>query len=146
MVIDESDDEDAGAGEENVEGDAYRESLTSVDGFRRGPTGKVKFNKDTKKRRREAEEADGDVEMADAEQKSGKRNKRKAEPKFGHEFKAKVSPTGRCLTVRGAHVPCRRLAETSKRAVWIHTRICPFRRLRKSSTAEPVLASRASAE
>ena len=92
MVIDESDDEaQAVAGGEDVEGNAYRETLTSVDGFKRGPNGKVKFNKDTKKRRRENEEADDDVEMADANQQTaGKRNKRKTEPKFGHEFKAKV--------------------------------------------------------
>ncbi len=93
MVIDESDDEAPGAGDEDVEGNAYRESLTSVDGFTRGPNGKVKFNKDTKKRRRENEDGDGDVEMADGEaQKAGKKTKRKVEPKFGHEFKAKVSP------------------------------------------------------
>lgn len=98
MVIDESDDEAAGGagdgdGDEAIEGNAYRENLTSVDGFTRGPNGKVKFNKDTKKRRRENEDEDGDVEMADGEgQKAGKKTKRKAEPKFGHEFKAKVSP------------------------------------------------------
>ncbi|RDX55210.1 NUC173-domain-containing protein [Lentinus brumalis] len=91
MVIEsDSEAEEAAAGEENVEGDAYRESLTSVDGFTRGPNGRVKFNKDTKKRRRENEEADMDVEMADAEaQKSHKKTKRKTEPKFGQEFKAK---------------------------------------------------------
>ncbi|RPD59760.1 NUC173-domain-containing protein [Lentinus tigrinus ALCF2SS1-6] len=91
MVIDESDsDAEGAAGEENVEGDAYRESLTSVDGFTRGPNGRVKFNKDTKKRRRENEEADMDVDMADADaQKANKKSKRKAEPKFGQEFKAK---------------------------------------------------------
>ncbi|CDO72515.1 hypothetical protein BN946_scf184980.g56 [Trametes cinnabarina] len=95
MVIDESSDEEAGAdgaaaGEEDVAGNAYLESVTSVDGFRRGPNGQVKFNKDTKKRRREAAE-DEDVEMADGEagQKPGKKSKKKAEPKFGHEFKAK---------------------------------------------------------
>ena len=103
MVIDDSDDEGAhgGAGvgsTENVEGDAYRESLTSVDGFRRGPNGKVKFNKDTKKRRREAEDADDDVVMADAvdtHPRADKKSKHKAAPKLGHEFKAKVSCT--CL-------------------------------------------------
>ena len=66
MVIDESDDEAAaGEGEEDVEGNAYRETLTSVDGFTRGPNGKVKFNKDTKKRRRENDAVDEDVEKAE---------------------------------------------------------------------------------
>ena len=42
-----------------------------------------------KKRRRENE--DEDVEMADGEATSAaKKAKRKADPKFGHEFKAKV--------------------------------------------------------
>ncbi|KAI0708959.1 NUC173-domain-containing protein [Cerioporus squamosus] len=90
IVIESDSDEEAAAGEENVEGDAYRESLTSVDGFTRGPNGRIKFNKDTKKRRRENEEADMDVDMADASaQKANKKTKRKAEPKFGQEFKAK---------------------------------------------------------
>ncbi|EIW63581.1 NUC173-domain-containing protein [Trametes versicolor FP-101664 SS1] len=90
MVIDDGSDEEAAAGADVVAGDAYRESLTSVDGFTRGPNGKVKFNKDTKKRRREADEAE-DVEMADAEagQKAGKKSKKRTDPKFGHEFKAK---------------------------------------------------------
>ncbi|KAG5648632.1 hypothetical protein DXG03_003243 [Asterophora parasitica] len=74
----------------DVAGTAYRESMTSVDGFTRGPNGRVKFHKDTKKRRREADEAE-DVEMADGEiaPTAGKKNKRKVEPKIGHEFKAK---------------------------------------------------------
>ncbi|KAI0332309.1 NUC173-domain-containing protein [Cubamyces sp. BRFM 1775] len=93
MVIDEeSDDEgaEAEAAGEDVAGNAYLESLTSVDGFKRGPNGRIKFNKDTKKRRREAE-ADEDVEMGDGEaaQKPGKKSKKKTEPKFGQEFKAK---------------------------------------------------------
>lgn len=95
MVIDDSDEDDGGAGAgvgEDVEGNAYRETLTSVDGFTRGPNGKIKFNKDTKKRRREHEEVDQDVEMADADkqQKTGTKSRRKTEPKLGHEFKAKV--------------------------------------------------------
>ncbi|KAH9931181.1 ribosomal RNA-processing protein 12 [Epithele typhae] len=101
MVIDGSDDEGAAATADaedakmRVEGDAYREGLTSVDGFRRGVTGKVKFNKDTKKRRREADDAEADVEMADADAQAGKTAgkkpsaRQKQEPKFGHEFKAK---------------------------------------------------------
>ena len=105
MVIDDSDDDaDAGAGEEDVEGNAYRETLVSVDGFTRGPNGKVKFNKDTKKRRRENEGADEDVEMVDADgqQKAGKKTKRRTDPKFGHEFKAKVracSPSRSSLSI-----------------------------------------------
>ena len=65
--------------------------MTSVDGFTRGPNGRVKFNKDTKKRRRENEDEDGDVEMADGAAASAtKKNKKRTEPKLGHEFKAKV--------------------------------------------------------
>lgn len=79
---------------EDVEGTAYREVITSADGFTRGAGGRVKFNKDTKKRRRENAEMD-DVEMGD--ETTGKAvgttppKKRKAEQRLGHEFKAKVS-------------------------------------------------------
>lgn len=74
----------------DVAGTAYRESITSVDGFTRGANGRVKFNKDTKKRRRENDEAEEDVEMADGDK--GKKSKRKSsEVKLGHEFKAKVN-------------------------------------------------------
>ena len=66
MVIDDKANEDE-AMEEDVAGAAYKESLTSVDGFTRGPNGRVKFNKDTKKRRRE--EGDGE----DVESHTGKR-------------------------------------------------------------------------
>ncbi|KAF9812553.1 hypothetical protein IEO21_06143 [Rhodonia placenta] len=87
MVIDK-DDSDADGGEA-VADDAYRESITSADGFKRGQNGRIKFNKDTKKRRRE-NEADEDVEMADADAISpGKKSKRKIEQKLGHEFRAK---------------------------------------------------------
>lgn len=90
MIIDESGSENAdGANEEDVAGVAYREAITSADGFTRGPNGKIKFNKDTKKRRHEAMEAD-DVEMGDAEESRGKDHKRKAAKSLGHEFKAKV--------------------------------------------------------
>ncbi|KAG6920273.1 hypothetical protein DXG01_005042 [Tephrocybe rancida] len=92
MIIDDeqgSDNEGAGPSTD-VAGTAYRETMTSVDGFTRGPNGRVKFNKDTKKRRREELEAE-DIEMADGETgpAASKKNKRKAEPKLGHEFKAK---------------------------------------------------------
>lgn len=71
-------------------GGAYRESITSVDGFTRDAKGRVKFNKDTRKRRRENADEDGDVEMADdTVENSSKRNKRRSEVKLGHEFKAK---------------------------------------------------------
>ncbi|KAJ3561831.1 hypothetical protein NP233_g9958 [Leucocoprinus birnbaumii] len=100
MVIDdESDDhenetaEHGNGGQEDVAGNAYRESMTSVDGFTRGQGGRVKFNKDTKKRRRADNDIDDDVEMADGENISAGRkkskNKEKAEPRLGHEFKAK---------------------------------------------------------
>lgn len=92
MVIDESDSE---GGEENEEeksfvGNAYQESLASVDGFTRARNGRIKFNKDTKKRRRN-EELEEDVEMEDGTTPKSKKNKRKADaPKLGHTFKAKV--------------------------------------------------------
>lgn len=89
MVIDdEADDNDDGLA---VTDDAYRDSLTSADGFTRGPNGRVKFIKDTKKRRREQEDADEDVEMADGDAlSSSRKNKRRSDVKLGHEFKAKV--------------------------------------------------------
>ena len=66
--------------------------MTSVDGFTRGPNGRVKFNKLTKKRRREDAQTE-DVEMEDGEnQTKHKAQKLKADKKFGHEFKAKVCP------------------------------------------------------
>ncbi|KAJ6587164.1 armadillo-type protein [Mycena vulgaris] len=93
MIIDEEG-EDAGQPDAAVDvaGTAYRENITSVDGFTRGANGRVKFNKDTKKRRRDNEDLDGDVEMGDGEAGAGKFKKAKrrtTEPKFGHEFKAK---------------------------------------------------------
>lgn len=76
----------------DVSGTAYRESITSVDGFTRGPNGRVKFNKDTKKRRRDNDGVDDDVEMVDLEATGkGRKSKRKSDVKLGHEFKAKVS-------------------------------------------------------
>ncbi|KAF8895689.1 armadillo-type protein [Gymnopilus junonius] len=94
MIIDERSDSDEAVAESpsDVAGTAYREAITSVDGFTRGPNGKIKFNKDTKKRRRE-EDATEDVEMADANDlaTSGKpkKSKKRSELKLGHEFKAK---------------------------------------------------------
>lgn len=74
----------------DVAGGAYKESLTSVDGFTRDSKGRVKFNKDTKKQRRENEDEDGDVEMGDETLTSDRKNRRRPEVKLGHEFKAKV--------------------------------------------------------
>jgi len=78
---------------EHMDGNLYKESLTSVHGFTRGPNGKVKFHKDTKKRRRE-EMSEDDVEMADAAVEEGmSKLKKRNEGKVGHEFKAKVCST-----------------------------------------------------
>jgi len=89
MIIEESESEDVGVAEPDVAGTAYQEALTSVDGFTRGPSGRIKFNKDTKKRRRENAAEDDDVEMAETEPAKMARKKR-SEVKLGHEFKAKV--------------------------------------------------------
>ncbi|KAI0320923.1 ribosomal RNA-processing protein 12 [Amylostereum chailletii] len=94
MMIEDSSDEEVGVGadRENVEGTAYLEQMTSVDGFTRGPGGRIKFNKDTKKRRREAaENEDRDVEMEDVGAQTGKERpvKRRSDVKLGKEFKAK---------------------------------------------------------
>ncbi|KDQ57624.1 hypothetical protein JAAARDRAFT_35316 [Jaapia argillacea MUCL 33604] len=91
MIIDEKDDSDLDGGDE-IAGMAYRESMTSVDGFTRGPNGRVKFNKDTKKRRRDQQDVEPDVEMVDAETPAGSKKsqkQRKTEASLGHEFKAK---------------------------------------------------------
>jgi ribosomal RNA-processing protein 12 len=93
MIIDEDSDSDGNAqnaAATDAAGTAYRESITSVDGFTRGPNGRVKFNKDTKKRRRENEDMEGDVEMADGDVGKGRKGKRHPDVKLGHEFKAKA--------------------------------------------------------
>jgi ribosomal RNA-processing protein 12 len=93
MVIDESKSEGPfpKAAATDVAGTAYRECITSVDGFTRGPKGQVKFNNDTKKRRRDNADIGEDVEMMDGDTGSGKgKNKRRSDIKLGHEFKAKV--------------------------------------------------------
>lgn len=93
MIVNDGDsDEDAAPAGEDVVGTAYREGIQSADGFTRGANGRVKFNKDTKKRRRENAD-DEDVEMADADGNNttpGKKAKRKPSEKLGKEFKAKV--------------------------------------------------------
>ena len=110
MVIEESSDEgeDRGDGDE-VAGAAYREMITSADGQTRDASGRVRFGKDTKKRRaaeREAEAAE-DTEMADgtgAGGKGGERKKKKqAVVKVGAEFKAKVSSLTVLLLKRLVH-------------------------------------------
>ena len=94
MLIDSGDSDNTDEEEaEDVVGTAYREKLTSVDGFTQTRTGRVKFNKDTKKRRRENAELE-DIEMGDAttENATTKKIKRKKSVvKVGQEFKAKVS-------------------------------------------------------
>lgn len=92
---------------DDLAGQAYREQMTSVDGFTRGPNGEVKFHKNTKKRRADEAAADalygdaeaGDVEMGDGTQApaatatDAKKKKKKTErTQLGQEFKAKVSP------------------------------------------------------
>ena len=93
LIIDSDSDDEANAQEAtDVAGTAYREKITSVDGFTQGPNGRIKFNKDTKKRRLEEANME-DVEMADVEESTSKskKMKKKSEVKLGHEFKAKVS-------------------------------------------------------
>ena len=101
----------------DVEGSAYRESIISVDGFTRGPNGRVKFNKDTKKRRRENEEIE-DVEMGDVELPSSinKKHKPKPDQKLGHEFKAKVSISKHCCDIVIEHVPLQKAGGDVKKS------------------------------
>jgi len=92
LIIDSDSDDEANAQEAtDVAGTAYREKITSVDGFTQGRNGKIKFNKDTKKRRLDEANME-DVEMADVDEstsKSKKMKKKSSEVKLGHEFKAK---------------------------------------------------------
>lgn len=118
MIIDEAED---GEEEEDIAGNAYCENLTSVDGFTRGRNGRVKFNKDTKKRRRD-EELEEDVDMEDGTSPSPKKTKKKgvATPNLGHAFKAKVRKG------KAGHIPLlivrsRKLVVTSRKVEWNHT-------------------------
>ncbi|CAE7160736.1 unnamed protein product [Rhizoctonia solani] len=94
MIVEESSDEEGADQADDVAGGAYREMLTSTDGQTRDANGKVRFAKDTKKRRAAEREADDDVEMADgtetglAKESPKKKNKRNV-VKVGAEFKAK---------------------------------------------------------
>jgi len=89
MIIDESDSDVDSVAEPDVAGTAYREALTSADGFTRGPGGRIKFNKDTKRRRRVNAVEDEDVEMAE-EEPARPAGKKRSEVKLGNEFRAKV--------------------------------------------------------
>ena len=92
MIIDDDDNNsDEGASKaEYVGADLYKEGLTSVHGFTRGPNGRIKFHKDTKKRRRE-EMSEDDVEVAEAGLEPGvSKSKKHRKVKVGQEFKAKV--------------------------------------------------------
>ncbi|KAI0029666.1 NUC173-domain-containing protein [Vararia minispora EC-137] len=121
LVIADSD-SDAAAGEraqEDVVGSAYRAQMTGVDGLTRGPGGRVKFNKDTKKRRRE--DGDEDVEMEDASAGAAKAEerpgKKRRETRLGHEFRAKKA--GGDLKKSGvepyAYVPLKQAAKKGNR-------------------------------
>ena len=91
MMIDEGDEIGDDVDEEDVAGTAYREAVTSADGFTRGPNGKIKFNKDTKKRRHDILEDTDDIEMKDPESQVERTpRKKKAAKPLGHDFKAKV--------------------------------------------------------
>ncbi|QRW23973.1 ribosomal RNA-processing protein 12 [Rhizoctonia solani] len=95
MVVEESSDEDEQDAGDDVAGAAYREMLTSTDGQTRDSSGKVRFAKDTKKRRAlEREDAGDDVEMADGTdaglaRESPKKKSKRNVIKVGGEFKAK---------------------------------------------------------
>ncbi len=139
MIIDNDNDDSSGENMgEDVVGTAYREAFTSADGFTRGPNGRVKFNKDTKKRRRENN--DEDVDMADGEAGTGGRGaKRRSEVKFGQEFKAKVGIEPFCLV--HADLLFRKLVEMSKRQGSIHMPTSPCRKRPKRKVATSVSAS-----
>lgn len=91
MIIEDENEEDGNENdEEDIVGGAYKESLTSVDGFTRGASGRVKFNKDTKKRRANQMDEEQDIEMEEANVPKKSSTKRRKEIKLGQEFKAKV--------------------------------------------------------
>jgi len=86
--------------EEDVVGTAYRDSIRSIDGFSRGPNGRVKFNKDTKKRRREELEGETeDIEMGDVTASTGRKSKKHSPEKIGKEFRSKVRAHNCAYTV-----------------------------------------------
>lgn len=90
MIIDDDNSNEGVPKSEHIGADLYKEGLTSVNGFTRGPNGRIKFHKDTKKRRRE-EMSEDDVEMAETAPEEGvSKSKRHHKVKVGQEFKAKV--------------------------------------------------------
>lgn len=144
MVIDEENGQEDEPMGEDVAGTAYRETLTSADGFTRGPNGRIKFNKDTKKRRRE-ENDNEDVDMVDAQPSSAKKEKKRHDPKLGHEFKAKVRGYSiRCGNFTDICSICRRRVAIPRRVVWTHTHIflCRRPRRRRASANASVLLAR----
>lgn len=127
MIIDaDSDDSDNDPGNgEDVAGTAYKEALTSADGFTRGTNGRIKFNKDTKKRRREAAANDEDVDMdVDGEPAKSRAGQKRADTKLGREFKAKVSTSNNCFCLRMLICPIRKLGVTSRKEDLIHMHTC----------------------
>lgn len=99
--------------EEDVVGTAYRDSIRSTDGFSRGPNGRVKYNKDTKKRRREELEGEADdVEMGDVVANTGGRNKKRSPEKVGKEFRSKVRTSN---YLRGVAAVTDRSTESGRR-------------------------------
>jgi ribosomal RNA-processing protein 12 len=90
MIINEDNSDSDVPQSKYIEGNLYKESFTSIDGFTRGPNGKIKFHKDTKKRRRE-EMDEEDIEMVDAVvREASSKSRKRHEVKVGQEFKAKV--------------------------------------------------------
>lgn len=143
MVIDNEDEDDVDMSDA-VAGEAYRESMTSVDGFTRGPNGRVKFNKDTKKRRREADEVVEDVEMGDADVGAGRKpDKRRSDPKLGKEFKAKVCDGSRYYNI-SLNIGFRKLGAMLRKAAWILTLTCRClkRQKRRDATNVAVLPAK----
>ena len=124
MIIDGGDEANDGTMEveEDVVGTAYRDSIRSIDGFSRGPNGRVKFNKDTKKRRREELEGEiEDIEMSDMTANTGGRSKKRSPEKVGKEFRSRVCAYN--------HTPCygqtdwrinRKQEAISREVGWIH--------------------------
>jgi ribosomal RNA-processing protein 12 len=126
LVVEDLSDEDGNDnGESGVAGAAYREMLTSIDGQTRDSNGRVKFGKDTKKRRAMEREAEGeDIEMRDGTgeatgtKESPKKKKKQSVIGVGTEYKAKVGFS--CTMHIGwiAHICCYRMPEvTSKNQV-----------------------------
>jgi hypothetical protein len=144
MIIDDADgSENEDVAMTDIGGAAYRESATSVDGFTRGPNGRIKFNKDTKKRRREIQEIE-DETMADGDDGTTKSNKseRKANIRLGHEFKAKVGLFRTLPPILLSYNFNRKQGEMSKKEAWILMRSCRCHKPPRKAHGEsvPILA------